>query len=235
MATPNPSARRALLSELLATEDCVPFLLRATEATPTLLAAAAAGTDVLSEAQWSELLTGLGYEPDRLPPTVPEQALVSLREYVRGHRDGQGLRATRSANLAVLVKPHGAQARLAALMGVTTPVISGMLRVEKKRFGKQAARKVESTLDLPEGWLDRDNPEPPEHVAALLDPTVKKKPKLLRREPVPVNTPSARESPALPGIHGVVESSYRDLVEQGKVSDRFAHELLGKLLELAES
>lgn len=59
---------------------------------------------------------------------------------------------TRRARLAELVKKFGSQAELVRQSGERQGEISALLR--EKSFGERKARKIESKLGLPAGWLD---------------------------------------------------------------------------------
>ena len=145
------------------------------------------------------------------------------------------MQATRRANTDLLIGDgHGAKAQFAKAMKWHATEVQ---HLEKRTFGYRKARAMEAQLGLPAGWLDSPHaPEqvPPE-VRALIDGKG--------------DEPRAGGSSSLPNLVAAVSSMTPSAggpiarallqtvitqINEGVLSEKRAHELLGKLLEADE-
>lgn len=77
----------------------------------------------------------------------------------------------RAANLRALIEKHGTIAKLSELVDTAPAYISQILSAKSRAtVGDVLARKVETRLQLPHGWMDR------EHVEPAAEPSTEAKP-----------------------------------------------------------
>jgi hypothetical protein len=75
--------------------------------------------------------------------------------------------SVRSRNLDLLRWLYGTHKAMSKkLSRIANPAYLSEMATNKRQIGNGTAREIEETLDLPVGWMDRDN------VALLLMPTV---------------------------------------------------------------
>jgi hypothetical protein len=220
---PNPESLRLALAK---EPELLPLFARLAEVPAEVVRDAAEHEHRMSQAQWLAIGPTLA-----APPSERRQfALAHLKTGT-----APPLKAQRQRNLRRLLSERGAGQRLASLMGMAPPSVSGLISANKNQaFGGNIARKIERTLQLEAGWLEQDEPAIPDTAAELLARKAIDEP-VTAGSPPPVSpvTPRAAVLPApLPGIHGLVEQRYRQLVHDGKVSERRAYELLGELMAL---
>jgi hypothetical protein len=63
----------------------------------------------------------------------------------------------RLLNLEVLIKKHGSAAKIANLIG-SSPTVFSVIRSDRhpdKNMGNGMARRIETALSLPHGWMDQ--------------------------------------------------------------------------------
>ena len=67
------------------------------------------------------------------------------------------VRLSRIKNLRTLADKHGSWASLGRALGQQPTFLIAVAGPNPRRtFGEKLARSIESTLDLPAGWLDKD-------------------------------------------------------------------------------
>lgn len=89
-------------------------------------------------------------------------AAISLRANARLH-SGMDVRDIRRRNLAALVTKHGGNKALADATGTDPAYISQLLSPRiKANLGHELARRIESRLQLPAGWMDQPHDVPPQ-------------------------------------------------------------------------
>lgn len=140
--------------------------------------------------------------------------------------------STRRANIYLLIgEGHGAKARFSKVMKWHATEIT---HLETRTFGHRKARGVEAHLGLPAGWLD--NPQEvdqvPPDVRAFIEG------RSTGPHPDEPSEAAAFAPGLMPGAGGpVARALLETLVSQinrGALTEKRAHEMLGKLLEPGE-
>lgn len=80
--------------------------------------------------------------------------------------DNKRLTPIRRANVCLLAKPKGATARLAEAMGLSHGPIGSVKSDSERSIGHDFARRLETAVGLPAGWLDQ--PHSPSDVPAAV-------------------------------------------------------------------
>lgn len=210
----------------------VGLLAKAAECSPGLLRRALVQPALLSVLQWSAMEMACGCRTGWLGSGESWAARysASLAASTRGKALSGPMQLVRRDNLRRLCKAAGKWVVLARVLNTPPTLLSNLAAADSRPFGPARARSIEARLELPEGWMDRQDPVP-QQLAARLQGAV-------NTSAAPASQPAQAPSPAcVPGgeglapLHQAVLQKYAELARAGALSESFAHGLLGQLLE----
>ncbi len=209
------------------------LLAKAAECSPGLLRRALIEPKLLSALQWSAMEMASGVRPGWLGSGELWVAQYSacLAASTRGKPLSEPMQVVRRENLRRLCKVAKKWVVLARMLNTPPTLLSNLATADNRPFGPARARSVESKLELPEGWMDRQD-DVPQEVAARLRGAVNTPAAAASQAaqaPLPASVPSS--GAGLPPLHQAVLQKYAELARAGALSESFAHGLMGQLLE----
>lgn len=204
---------------------------KAAECSPGLLRRALTQPQLLSPLQWGAIEQAMGARPGWLGSGDlwgPGYA-AALVQNTRGRVASAAMQQVRRDNLKRLCKEAKKWVVLSKVLGSPATLLSNLAAGDNRAFGPARARSIESKLELPEGWMDRDDPVPQDVAARLKNSEQAMHQTSKAAAPAPASVGQVLFG--LPPLHQAVLLKYAELARSGALTESFAHGLMGKLLE----